>query len=120
MGCGGYGDVRSEHDLVAYIDMTVVDQSQVGVCVDALAEMDVMTAPVRVEGKLDITAFSALGKDLVHICLFFLNIGGSELIERPELILIGHLLAHDLLDAGVVDLAPHHLLIFSHLFSSFR
>ena len=78
---GSDRDVRPEHHPIADVDMSVVHQGQVGICVDMRPEVKMRVAPVGTKGQLDITALAARGKDLFHIRLLFLMIGRFELIE---------------------------------------
>ena len=59
--CRGEHRVRADHHVVADIDMRVVHERQVEVCVKIVADMGVFS-PVRAEGRLDIAVFADFGK----------------------------------------------------------
>ena len=56
MASGGHHDARSEHDVVADVDGAVVDEGQVEVRVDVVAEVDIPATPVGVQGRFEVAA----------------------------------------------------------------
>ena len=99
---GGDRYVRSEHDLIADIDVAVVDQRQIRVRIDQVAEMHMVSAPVRVERELDKDVPATFSKDLAEVSFLLRKISRPQEIEFEELLLEHQLLVYYLLVAGIV------------------
>ena len=59
-----YCHVWSKHNIVTYVHMGVVNDCQVEVGIDVVAEMNVMSAPVCVERRLDVAVVADFSKHL--------------------------------------------------------
>ena len=59
-----YCHVWSKHNIVPYVHMGVVNDRKVEVGIDVVAEMNMMSAPVCVERRLDVAIFAQVSKHL--------------------------------------------------------
>ena len=114
---GCHDHVGAEQHPTSDVDVPVIQQGQVKVGVDAVAEVHVGAAPAGAKRRLDITALAAFGENLFHIGFPSLRIEGIQLIERPELPLVGLLQFHDLRIAGVEDESLDHSFFLRHVSS---
>ena len=61
---GGEGHMGCEQGVAAHIDVGVIHAGQAEVGVDPIPEVDMVAAPVGIEGRLNIAVFSDLGEHL--------------------------------------------------------
>lgn len=81
MGSGGHGDVGAEEHAVADINMGVVHQRKMKVRVHIPAEMHIPSAPVGIQGRLDVAVFPNFGKHLLEQRLPLCLLGRAGVVE---------------------------------------
>ena len=77
-------DIRREHDIIPNVDVRIIDEREVEIRVDVMAEMEIMPAEIRMQRRLDIAPLADLGKHLLHDALALLE------FLRPRRIVIVH------------------------------
>ena len=108
------GYIRAEHRMIADIYMRVVDEGEVEIRIHRIAEMDVVTAPIRVERRLDIAILPYLGKHLLEHGFTLVKLGRAGHIEVIEAVEVAELLAHHIAVVGVIDFAGVQFISLCH------
>ena len=110
MASRGNDDVRSDHGVVAHINMGVVHHRQIKVGIDVAAKVDMPSAPVGVEGRLNIAPLPDLRKHLLQQRPLLLSPGRLQMIVLIEKIQAGRLLLKKIPVRGQIERASVHFL----------
>ena len=114
----GNHHIGAQLGVVPHVDVGVVHQGDVEVAVDVLAEVDVVPAPVGVEGGLHVAALAYLRQHLLQQGgpLFLLQRPGLVEVVQPVQIL--ELFRQNGIVHGQIQLAAVYFLAHTHLYSS--
>ena len=102
---GGHGDVGAEHGVIAHIDVGIVHQGQTEIGIDVAAEVDMMTAHVGVQGRLNVAALAQLREHLPQQLFPLAKLCGAGVVEIIEPIQPAQLILHDGRIVGEIDVS---------------
>ena len=114
MGCGGQGDVGSDHDMVADIDIPVIDRGQVEIRVEIVADEKVPSPEVRVKRSLDVAILATFPEHFAQEFSSFLQLAGKGVVIFEHQIPGLCLLFGDGRIATIIDLAFQHSFFVIH------
>ena len=115
----GDGHIGYEHHSITNINLSVIHHCVIKIGIYPVPHMNVMAAPVCVEGRLYKTSLSALGKHFLHPGIALLFRIHRQIIELLQPAQIRILFPENILIARIINQSCHHTFFLCHFTFSF-